>query len=124
MLLISWVGEQARNELMLPMGRDLAIETSEVVKKLLSYGIEHHDVRPPNVLWNPEIKCVMLVDFERSEILTQRAALQEISPNRKRKHFNLDPENDKPLAHELRSAFSQIRDREISAGTFRDNDTM
>jgi hypothetical protein len=29
---MSWVGEQACNKLMLAMGRDLAIETSEVVK--------------------------------------------------------------------------------------------
>ncbi|CAM6031900.1 unnamed protein product [Sphagnum compactum] len=28
-------------------------------------------VRPPNVLWNPEIRNVVLVDFERLEILKQ-----------------------------------------------------
>jgi hypothetical protein len=41
--------------------------------------VEHRDVRPPNVLWNPEIRNVVLVDFERS---------QETSRNRKRKHFH------------------------------------
>jgi hypothetical protein len=44
------------------------------------------------MLWNPEIRNVVLVDFERSEILKQVSVLQETSPNRKRKHLHLDPE--------------------------------
>src|ERR1700709_2793770 len=37
---------------------------------MLDCGVEHHDVRPPiHVLWNPEIRNVVLVDFERLEIL-------------------------------------------------------
>lgn len=91
MLLISWGGEQAHKDLMLAMGRDLAAEMSEAVTKLLNCGVEHRDVRPPNVLWNPEIRNVVLVDFERSEILKQESVLQETSPNRKRKHLHLDP---------------------------------
>ncbi|RFU32574.1 hypothetical protein B7463_g3766, partial [Scytalidium lignicola] len=87
MLLMSWAGEQAREDLMLAMERDLAAETSEVATKLLNCGVEHRDIRPPNVLWNPEIRNVVLVDFERSEILKQMPILQEISPNRKRKHL-------------------------------------
>ncbi|KAH8751831.1 hypothetical protein BGZ57DRAFT_934347 [Hyaloscypha finlandica] len=92
MLLMSWAGEQARKDWMLTIGRDLATETSAVVTKILDCGVEHRDVRPPNVLWNPEIRNVVLVDFERSEILKQSAVLQETSPNRKRKHLHLDPE--------------------------------
>jgi hypothetical protein len=89
MLLMSWAGEQARKDLMLTMGRDLAAETSGAVTKMLDCGVEHRDVRPPNVLWNPEIRNVVLVDFERSEILKQMEVLQETSPNRKRKHLHL-----------------------------------
>jgi hypothetical protein len=91
MLLMSWAGEQARKELMITMGRDLAVETSRAVTKMLDYGVEHRDIRPPNVLWNPEIRNVVLIDFERSEILKQVSVLQETSPNRKRKHLRLDP---------------------------------
>jgi hypothetical protein len=87
MLLMSWAGEQARKDLMLAMGRDLAAETTGVVTKMLDYGVEHRDVRPPNVLWNTEGRKVILVDFERSEILKQISILQEISPNQKRKHL-------------------------------------
>jgi len=89
MLLMSWAGEQARKDLMLTMGRDLAAETSGAVTKILDCGVEHRDVRPPNVLWNAEIRNVVLVDFERSEILKQVEVLQETSPNRKRKHLHL-----------------------------------
>jgi len=39
------------------------------VTKMLSYGVEYRDVRPPDVLWNPEIRNVMLINFKRSEIL-------------------------------------------------------
>jgi len=92
MLLMSWAGEQARKDLMLPMGRDLAVETSTAVTKILGCGVEHGDVRPPNVLWNTESRNVLLVDFERSEILKQVQVLQKISPNRKRKHLHLDSE--------------------------------
>ena len=71
------------------MGRDIDVETTRAVTKLLHYGVEHHDVRPPNVLWNSEGGKVMLVDFERSEILKQAPALQEISPNKRRRlHSN------------------------------------
>jgi serine/threonine protein kinase len=53
------------------MGRDLAAETSEAVTKILDCGVEHRDIRPPNMLWNPEIRNVVLVDFKRLEILKQ-----------------------------------------------------
>jgi hypothetical protein len=92
MLLMSWAGEQARKDLVQAVGRDLAAETSRAVTKLLGCGVEHRDVRPPNVLWNPEIRNVVLVDFERSEILKRVAVLQETSPNRKRKHLHFDPD--------------------------------
>jgi serine/threonine protein kinase len=68
------------------------VETSGAVTKMLGCGVEHRDVRPPNVLWNTEGRKVMLVDFERSEILKQVPVLQETSPNRKRKYLHFDPE--------------------------------
>jgi len=92
MLLMSWAGEQARKELILALGRDLAVETSRAVTNMLGCGVEHRDIRPPNVLWNPEIRNVVLIDFERSKILKQLAVLQETSPNRKRKRLHFDPE--------------------------------
>lgn len=92
MLLLSWAGEQARKDLMLAIGRDLAAETSGAVTKMLGYGVEHRDVRPPNVLWNAENKNVVLVDFERSNILKRAPVLQETSLNRQRKYLHIDTE--------------------------------
>jgi len=86
-LLMSFAGEQARKDLVSNLGHDIVEESTRAVAKLRNYGVEHGDVRPPNVLWNPEGRKVMLVDFERSEILKQMPILQEISPNRKRKHL-------------------------------------
>jgi serine/threonine protein kinase len=45
------------------------METARAVIKLRDNGIEHRDVRPLNVLWNPESGNVVLVDFKRSEII-------------------------------------------------------
>jgi hypothetical protein len=56
---------------MLAIEQDLAAETSEAITKMLSYRVDYCDVRPPNMLWNPEIRHVLLIDFERSEILKQ-----------------------------------------------------
>ena len=64
MLLMSWAGEQAGKDLMITLGRDLTAETSEAVTKMLDCGVEHRDVRPQNVLWNSEIRNVVLIDFE------------------------------------------------------------
>ena len=92
MLLMSWAGEQALKDLVQAMGWDLAAETSWAVTKLLGCGVEHRDVRPPNVLWNSEIRNMVLIDFERSEILKRVPVLQDTPPNRKRKHLHLDPD--------------------------------
>jgi hypothetical protein len=75
MLLMLWAGEQAQKDLMLAIGLDINVETTRAVTKLQCYGVEHRDVRPPNVLWNSEGGNIMLVDFERSEILKRAPGL-------------------------------------------------
>jgi hypothetical protein len=76
-ILVASAGEQAR--------KDLAAETSGAVTKLLGCGVKHRDVWPPNVLWNPEIRNMVLVDFERSRILKEVPVLQET-------HLHFDPD--------------------------------
>ncbi|KAH8819917.1 hypothetical protein F5884DRAFT_839745 [Xylogone sp. PMI_703] len=71
MLLMSWA-----------VGQDMAIETRRAERRILGYSVKHGDVRPVNILWNAETQNVMLVSFERSEILNQKPILHEISPNR------------------------------------------
>ncbi|KAF2806116.1 uncharacterized protein BDZ99DRAFT_539609 [Mytilinidion resinicola] len=48
-------------------------------------GVLHHDLMPRNILWNTEVGKVMVIDFERAEVVKPRAALGIISPNRKKK---------------------------------------
>ncbi|KAM3067066.1 hypothetical protein ACMFMG_011739 [Clarireedia jacksonii] len=87
MLLMSWAGDQAQKNLLSDLGYNIVEETTRAVTKLQYHGVEHGDVRPPNVLWNPEGRKIILIDFERSEILKQIPILQEMSPNRKRKYL-------------------------------------
>ncbi|KAK2625378.1 hypothetical protein QTJ16_005747 [Diplocarpon rosae] len=90
MLLMSWGGEQAQKDTMLAIGQDLNAETIKAITKIRSYGVEHHDVRSANVLWSAETRNVMLIDFERSEILKRLSVLQETSPNRQQKTIRSD----------------------------------
>jgi predicted Ser/Thr protein kinase len=103
MLLMSWTGEWAETESISSMGLDLDVEKARAAGELRDRGVEHRDMRPPNVLWNHENKRVMLVDFERSEILKQVPVLQEISPNRKRRnlHPNKETSFDKASCREF-----------------------
>jgi len=55
------------------------------IRAIHQLGVLHRDVMPRNMLWNAEVGQVMMIDFERAEILKSRAALGVISPNRKRK---------------------------------------
>ena len=50
MLLMSWAGEQAQKNLISPIGWDLEAEAARAATELRDYGVEHRDVRPPNVL--------------------------------------------------------------------------
>jgi hypothetical protein len=47
----------------------LTAETSRAVIKILDYRVEYRNIQPPNILWNPEIRNIVLVNFEHLEIL-------------------------------------------------------
>jgi serine/threonine protein kinase len=86
---MSYAGEQARKDLVSSLGCDIVEKTTRAFTKLRYQGMEHRDVRPPNILWNTEGRKVMLVDLDCSDILMQMPILQEIYPNRKRKRKHL-----------------------------------
>lgn len=48
-------------------------------------GVLHKDLEPRNILWNEETGGVMVIDFERAEVVKPRTVLSVISSNRKRK---------------------------------------
>lgn len=87
MLLMSWGGEVAEES----STSDLEREVCRSVREISDEGVEHNDVRVPNILWNAERGRAMLIDFERSCLLPDRLQpLQELSPNRKRKRQSED----------------------------------
>ncbi len=87
LMLLSWAGECLDGSK--TTGTDGQRWTSDLVcavNAIHGAGVLHQDIRMPNLLWNEEMKRVMLIDFERAEIVkTLRQALSPMSPNRKRK---------------------------------------
>ena len=81
MLLMSWGGETFDQ---INVMRKYNTEITQFESQIARLGVQHEDIRPPNMLWNQETGGVMFIDFERSTEVGSRA-LQEISPNRKRK---------------------------------------
>jgi tRNA A-37 threonylcarbamoyl transferase component Bud32 len=72
-------------------------------------GVLHKDLEPRNILWNKEMGRVMVIDFERAEVVKPRTVLGTISANRKRKR-----ESDIMMAKHERgssSAFTRERNR-------------
>ena len=82
------MGEQAHKTSLSGLGCDIDMETTLAVAKLRYHGVEHNDVHPLNVLWNPEGRNIMLIDFERSELLKRASSLKEISPNLKQRRLH------------------------------------
>ena len=81
MLLMSWGGERLDETNVM---RKYSTEVTHFESQIARLGVQHEDIRPPNMLWNQETGGVMFIDFERS-IEVRGRALQEITPNRKRK---------------------------------------
>jgi len=86
MLLMSWGGQIADDDLSIKEWEGLEQEILRTVADVRRVGIDQADVRGPNILWNREQKRVMLIDFERAKKLpTQSDMLPEISPNKKQR---------------------------------------
>ena len=85
MLLMSWGGEEVN---LVHPKRRFDTEIKQFETRLARLGVQHEDLRRPNMLWNEETGGVMFIDFERS-IEIPSTALQEISPNKKRKRSPL-----------------------------------
>ncbi|GBF62044.1 hypothetical protein TMEN_4568 [Trichophyton mentagrophytes] len=59
---------------------------SESLRAIHALGVLHRDAEPRNLLWSEEGENVLVIDFERAEVLrSERAPLGSMSLNRKRK---------------------------------------
>ena len=86
MMLLSWAGDCLHKGSACGMDKsDLAEEVARSVKAIHRAGVLHLDVRAPNICWSYEIGRVMLIDFERSQILQVQRPLSGSSVSRRRK---------------------------------------
>ncbi|PWY91626.1 hypothetical protein BO94DRAFT_623046 [Aspergillus sclerotioniger CBS 115572] len=64
MLLMAWAGKPiSKTEATSP---DISSSISKAVKKIRSLGVLHQDLRVENLLWNDELRRVMIIDFHCS----------------------------------------------------------
>ena len=87
MMFLSWGGERLNIKNL--ADTDMQTRTSDIVravKAIHEAGVVHRDMRMPNLLWSEEMKRVIVIDFERANLIkATRQALSSLSPNKKRK---------------------------------------
>ncbi|KKZ61359.1 hypothetical protein EMCG_04004 [[Emmonsia] crescens] len=86
MMLMSWAGTSIGVKSWLE-GVDIEMEKEETLHALASSGVSHNDVGRRNLIWNPEQKQVMAIDFDQATIhhtQKRRASTSPLaSPKRK-----------------------------------------
>ncbi|KAL8703858.1 MAG: hypothetical protein Q9201_002973 [Fulgogasparrea decipioides] len=81
MLLMSYGGTPIRTK-----DQSTQIQVKDFEAKLDRLGIQHRDLREPNMLWNQELQRLIFIDFERSTIEARvkkvpTRVLENLSPN-------------------------------------------
>lgn len=68
MLLMAWGGEPLTGAQVRDM-KSVIQHSNAAIREL---GIQHGDLRAENMLWNSELKRVLLIDFHRSSLIDKR----------------------------------------------------
>ena len=118
MLFMSWGGESFRGELISSLDNSTRKCVEDAKRQLEAYGVEHCDIRPPNVLRDPNTQKVMLIDFERSTIAPQRKPLKEISNQTQKRRLPIEKtpfsDSSNPMAKQCsQQQFSFTKRRRI-----------
>ena len=114
MMILSWAGESLDDSKVLKRvdQRTLDVMVTQSIEDIHHAGVLHADLRAANMLWNQETGRVMLIDFERSEMMGFRQALAESSPNRKRKRCLLEEQASGKISNaNFTDTKSQIKSR-------------
>ncbi|KAI1473328.1 hypothetical protein F4774DRAFT_62557 [Daldinia eschscholtzii] len=87
MMLLSWGGDRIENDLTTnEMGKDLKSMAIMSLRAIHEHGVIHEDVRLANLLFNQEVKKVVVIDFERSSLLEPtKRALTQLTPNERKR---------------------------------------
>ena len=88
MMLLSWSGERLIPETLTDTDKQMRISDAiRAVDAIHKAGVVHRDVRMPNLLWSEETKRVMVIDFERAEIVSAVRQTPSAISNKKRKQL-------------------------------------
>ncbi|KAL8756164.1 MAG: hypothetical protein Q9184_004585 [Pyrenodesmia sp. 2 TL-2023] len=80
MLLLSWAGELSGFTDRPPyddIAKKIRREAFRTLREVQNAGVDQEDFRAPNLLWNEELKRVMLIDFERAVIYDDSSEEEE-----------------------------------------------
>lgn len=66
------------------LGKGLADQALQSLRSMHLQGVVHNDIRGANMLFNPETNRIMVIDFERAELVQPpRRALAQLVPNKR-----------------------------------------
>ena len=89
MMLLSWSGERLNPEMLTDTDRHMRISDAiRAVDAIHKAGVVHRDVRIPNLLWSEETKRVIVIDFERADIVSAARQAPSAISNKKRKQLS------------------------------------
>ncbi|PGH34169.1 hypothetical protein GX50_03038 [[Emmonsia] crescens] len=115
MMFLSFGGWPIRRAINLDNQASLIKQVKCSFQAIHQLGVWHRDAMPRNILSYAESGPVMVIDFERSQIIKPRVMLGAVSPNQKRKGKSEDilhksPEcNGDVLQQELQGAIFELR---------------
>ncbi|EGR49841.1 uncharacterized protein TRIREDRAFT_106131 [Trichoderma reesei QM6a] len=89
-MLLSWAGRPVKNYWGSPCNRGFVSSTQRAYTELHDAGIIHRDAKLGNMLYNPQLDRIMLVDFERSS--AYRCRLKQAQLGKADGNDNLDDE--------------------------------
>ncbi|KAM0796483.1 hypothetical protein BDR22DRAFT_825104 [Usnea florida] len=83
MMLLAWSGERlSESKAFGSMDKSVwKLDLMRGINAMHAAGISHRDIRTPNLLWNEEMQRVMIIDFDRADIV--------MGSNRKRKRLGM-----------------------------------
>ncbi|GAB0136262.1 hypothetical protein EsDP_00004569 [Epichloe bromicola] len=74
MLVMGWGGESLEK---IGEGSEIRAEIKRSVREIQRLGVIHGDLRRENMLWNTELRRILIIDFHRSKMIPQRATQQK-----------------------------------------------
>lgn len=106
MMFLSYGGKRMDKHLAADSKSFVSQQTEESVQAVRSLGVLHNDLAQRNMLWEDQTRRVMVIDFERAEMVEPRRALGAVSANVKRKRAFRD--EDGRLAQERHGALYEL----------------